>query len=219
MSECWQCQSILCCQRWSCRWCGIGGEDCGFCQKKEYLFLTEPAPPPLLPRLRTEASLAALTRGTGNVHEPSLAQTLSANCRPKISQTVSAELAMRERSPSFARCFSPKTHDRTSLYRLLMWSDSCCLAVFWRHMVCLPVANKEGSMFTTTLDAVKAQKWREENTRPECVFRYFSKAAARSRSRKATATRSPQGRCLAVCNTSPALCRRRRSWRSSVIPV
>jgi len=127
--------------------------------------------------------------------------------------------ANNERSPSFARCFSQRTHSRTSLYRSLKWSDSCCLGVLLRHMVCLTVANRERRMFATTLDAVKAQKWREEKTRPECVFRYFSKAAARSRSQKARATRSPQGRCLAVCNTSPALCRRRRSWRSSVSPV
>ncbi len=55
--------------------------------------------------------------------------------------------------------------------------------------------------------------------RPAAVLRYCSNAAARSRSRNATALRIRHGVNAEVCRTSPWLCRRNRADKSSVNPT
>ena len=55
--------------------------------------------------------------------------------------------------------------------------------------------------------------------RPEELFRYRSKATARSRSLNAIAVLISQGRYFEVCGTSPLLCFNNRLFRSSVQPV
>ena len=79
--------------------------------------------------------------------------------------------------------------------------------------------SKQSRCFDRTGKARSHRKYRRANARPEPDFKYHSNVLARSTSENSIVVTSFQGRPLAVCFESPALCAARRACTSDVSPV